>query len=100
MNRIKRIGLSAVMLLSGIVWLSSCATKRPISKTAPDNNPSYRVEYLFEHDGCKVYRFMDMGHYIYFTNCQGDVSSMENDSVRTVNKIRREPIRISKQPIE
>lgn len=100
MNRIKRIALSAVMLLSGIVWLSSCATERPISKAAPDNNPSYRVEYLFEHDGCKVYRFMDMGHYIYFTNCQGDVSSMENDSVRTVNKIRREPLKISKQPIE
>lgn len=45
-----------------------------------DNNETYNVEYLFEHDGCKVYRFSDNGNYVYFTNCKGDVTSFVNDS--------------------
>lgn len=70
-------------------WLSSCATQIPLTREKPVNNSTYRVEYLFEHEGCKVYRFMDMGHYIYFTNCEGDVTSVESDSIRTVNRISR-----------
>ena len=54
----------------------------------------------FEHEGCKVYRFMDMGHYIYFTNCEGDVTSIESDSVRTVNRISRKPIIIKEQTLD
>ena len=34
---------------------------------------------LFEHDGIKVYRFFDMGNYVYFTT-RGDVTSIKNDS--------------------
>ena len=64
------------------------------------NNSTYQVEYLFEHEGCKVYRFMDMGHYIYFTNCEGDVNSIESDSVRTVNRISRKPIIIKEQTLD
>jgi hypothetical protein len=41
------------------------------------------VEYLFEHDGCKVYCFYDRGHYVYFTNCNNVVTSMECDSTDT-----------------
>lgn len=63
-------------------------------------NSTYQVEYLFEHEGCKVYRFMDMGHYIYFTNCKGDVTSIESDSVRTVNRISRKPIIIKEQTLD
>lgn len=99
----KRSGLfilSMSLLLVCSAWLSSCGVGRPLIKEAPANNSSYRVEYLFEHDGCKVYRFMDMGHYIYFTNCQGDVTSIENDSIRTGNKIRRQPVIIQKQTLD
>lgn len=101
MERISFLTLSASALISCILGLSSCGLGgKPIAKSASDNNPSYKVEYLFEHEGCKVYRFMDMGNYIYFTNCQGDVTSIENDSVRHVNKIRRESAKIPKEPIE
>lgn len=93
--------LAASAILACIMGLSACGMMgSPITKKAPDNNPSYRVEYLFEHDGCKVYRFRDMGNYVYFTNCQGDVTSIENDSVQIVNKIRREPVKIYREPAE
>ncbi len=63
--------------------LFSCKTTRePISKTVPFNNKTYEVQYLFEHDGCKVYRFFDYGNYVYFTNCNGSVTSVVNDSVQ------------------
>jgi hypothetical protein len=43
---------------------------------------------------------MDMGHYIYFTNCKEDVTSIESDSVRTVNRISRKPIIIKEQTLD
>ena len=101
MRRISFFIFLASALLSYIIGFTACGlTGRPIAKSAPENNPSYKVEYLFEHDGCKVYRFMDMGNYVYFTNCQGDVTSIENDSVRIVNKVRKHPVKIDRIPIE
>ncbi len=85
--------LTKLFLLTSFlgVILSSCAIQQPIEKTKPENNRSYDVEYLFEHDGCKVYRFMDNGRYVYFTNCNGNVTSIENDSTatRTTTKTNR-----------
>ena len=71
-----------VLLLS--VLLLSCFYGNPVT------NQSYQVDYLFEHDGCKVYRFYDRGQYVYFTNCQGEVTSIKNDStaVRVTNSVR------------
>lgn len=101
MRRISFFIFSAGALLTYMAGLTACGLAgRPIAQSAPDNNPSYKVEYLFEHDGCKVYRFMDMGNYVYFTNCQGDVTSIENDSVHIVNKIRRQPVKIHRERIE
>jgi len=56
---------------------------KPLEKVAAENNASYEVEYLFEHDGCKVYRFRDESRYVYFTNCQGSTTSIKNDSTST-----------------
>lgn len=60
----------------------SCYTGKPIVRQASDNNQTYKVDYLFEHDGCKVYRFSDRGNYVYFTNCTGDVTAITNDSTK------------------
>ena len=59
-----------------------------------ENNRTYEVSYLFEHDGVKVYRFMDMGNYVYFTT-KGDVTSIKNDSTkeRTVTIYRDDKFR-------
>ena len=63
--------------------LSACIGPRSISVNKAHNNADYTVSYLFEHDGCRVYRFYDMwsGSYVYFTT-QGDVTSIPNDSTR------------------
>lgn len=73
------------VLLTGILLinLSSCRIGQPIAKQVPENNQTYDVDYLFEHDGCKVYRFYDKGNYIYFTNCGSDVTAISNDSTET-----------------
>jgi hypothetical protein len=86
MRSLIKLSLQMIACLS----VSSCGVQVPISKMQPANNKTYQIEYLFEHDGCKVYRFIDEGHYIYFTNCKGDVTSIEKDSVQThvINRIK------------
>ncbi|MBK8883906.1 MAG: DUF4884 domain-containing protein [Bacteroidales bacterium] len=76
-----------------IFSLYSCVTGIPLTKQAPPNNKTYEVEYLFEYDGCKVYRFIDSGHTVYFTNCTGEVTSMRGDSTesRVINVIKTKP---------
>lgn len=36
-------------------------------------NGNFTLEFLFEQNGCKMYRFKDGGRYIYWSDCQGDV---------------------------
>jgi len=80
----------SILVLIGIV-MTACYAGRPVAKQIPQNNDTYKVDYLFEHDGCKVYRFYDMGNYVYFTNCSGEVTSISSDSTeqRVQTVIRR-----------
>jgi hypothetical protein len=39
--------------------------------TTPSNNADVRVDELFTHDGCTVYRFRD-GAYHYYVRCKGE----------------------------
>lgn len=64
-----------------IMGLASCYAGIPLQSGKSENNRTYEVSYLFEHDGVKVYRFLDMGNYVYFTT-RGDVTSIKNDSTR------------------
>ena len=75
----KKIFRSLPVLLLMLFVLSACAS--PILVSSAQNNPDYTVSYLFEHDGCRVYRFYDgwSRSYVYFTT-QGDVTSIPNDS--------------------
>lgn len=41
-------------------------------------NGSFTVEFLFEQNGCKMYRFKDGGRFIYWSDCQGKVQSDYN----------------------
>jgi hypothetical protein len=79
-----------------VSWqLLSCSPQIPVSRVTPENNKTYQVDFLFEHDGCKVYRFYDHGNPVYFTNCNGDIISIESDSTRkqTINIIRNNSIK-------
>lgn len=64
------------ILLFVMAGVSSCYTGIPLKQGKSENNRTYEVSYLFEHDGVKVYRFMDMGNYVYFTT-KGDVTSIK-----------------------
>ena len=66
-----------------IVFSSCSIGEIPLNKVPPKNNNTYSVEYLFEHDGCKVYRFRDNGQFIYFTNCKGE-TIVPQDSVPAI----------------
>lgn len=81
----KRVTGFFLSFFFGVMLLSCGLYKDPISTDKAYNNPAYKVDYLFEHDGCKVYRFMDDGKYVYFTNCTGNVTSMAGDS--TSNRV-------------
>ena len=51
----------------------SCA-KDPVS-TNSTNNKNIKVDFLFENEGCKVYRFKDSGNIHYYTNCTSTIST-------------------------
>jgi Domain of unknown function (DUF4884) len=63
--------------------MSSCTIQMPVSKNKAANNKDYEVAFLFEHDGCKVYRFEDRGQFIYFTSCNGETIKLQTDSTGT-----------------
>lgn len=42
----------------------------------------FDVQFLFETDGVKVYRFFDSGDYIYFTNTSGTTSYITGSKFR------------------
>ena len=79
----KRKHLLAALCVPALCCLTSCFTERALLVTPTQNNPDYTVSYLFEHDGCRVYRFYDpwSGSYVYF-NTQGDATAIPNDSTR------------------
>ena len=74
--------LFSLFVLFIVATFASCFSGRPLVSRESDNNRTYDVDYLFEHDGCKVYRFYDRGSYVYFTNCNGTATSISNDSTR------------------
>ena len=75
-----------LLLLTVCSSLMASCTKhlaQPISSDKASNNPAYTVQYLFEHDGCKVYRFNDNGNLVYFTSCNGETTRVTSDSTGT-----------------
>ena len=83
-------------LVSVVALFTSFFFLLPISSVTPANNKTYQVDFLFEYDGCKIYRFADYGNYIYFSNCGNETTSFINDStfiktisVNNINKTAR-----------
>lgn len=67
-------------LLLALVGADGCEDPRPVEAQTPTNNPEYKVDFLFEKDGCKVYRFGDAGRTHYFTNCEGNLETSWTES--------------------
>lgn len=73
MNRSEILACIIGVLL--VVTLASCAEPQSTERTS---NSDYDLRLLFEHDGCRVYRFYDSWHYRYFTDCRGSVSTRQS----------------------
>ncbi|TDW99238.1 DUF4884 domain-containing protein [Dinghuibacter silviterrae] len=66
--------------------LAACSPNIPIQTAKAQNNQTYKVSYLFEQDGCKVYRFFDNGNPVYFTNCNGETTKLgDSTQARTTS---------------
>lgn len=72
------------LALIGMLLLNACYPGHPLTKGPAQNNGTYNVSYLFENEGCKVYRFNDMGMYVYYTNCNGSTVA-RTDSTAIMN---------------
>lgn len=53
---------------------AACDDERKPLTIQQTSNPTYQVAYLFEQDGCRVYRFEDELRYRYFVTCAGSTS--------------------------
>ena len=66
------------LLLAGVL-LTGCY-KDPQSSTTVGNG--FQVEFLFEKDGIKVYRFFDGGHYHYFTTTGETINTQHSGKTK------------------
>lgn len=59
-----------------IFCLSLAACREEPQSVSNTSNPGFQVGLLFEHDGCRVYRFVDGGNHQYYVRCgDGEVST-------------------------
>lgn len=78
------------VLIIGLL-LSSCV--RGPQQVYSTTNRNYTLDLLFEHEGCKVYRFKDGERFVYWTDCRGKLETAYQDS----NKYRSEPVTIQNE---
>ena len=63
-----------LVLILGMLALVGCAKDADPISVSQSNNNDIQVELLFNHDGCKMYRFTDNDRYHYFTKCDNATS--------------------------
>ena len=56
------------LIILALILLTSCV-KDGINT---EKNGEFKIDLLFEKDGCKMYRFKDGSDYIYWSNCNGN----------------------------
>jgi hypothetical protein len=69
MDNIRRSALIYSILI--MMFIVSCKGE---AKSA-EQDGDFKIEFLFEKDGCNVYRFQDGGRAIYWANCSGNIQS-------------------------
>lgn len=70
-----------IIIIAFALTLFGCR-ENPIERIETSNS-EIKVDLLFEHDGCKIYRFNDGGHDVYWSDCRG---KMETSYVRSTGK--------------
>jgi len=85
MKKLLGMFCGGVILFS--IMLSGCLNE-PQSVEHTGKDDKFQIEYLFEKDGLKMYRFYDGGHYHYFTT--GGQTITEQQSGKTYYEERIE----------
>ena len=81
--------LKTILSIYFLFVILSCE-KRAAKETTKDGD--FEIEFLFEKDGCKMYRFYD-GRYVYWTNCEGKTNAdYQTRSGKTTTQHRVEAI--------
>ena len=83
MKKILAIWIAFITL--GAILFGAC-TNEPMSSERLGKDDGFAVEYLFEKDGVKMYRFLDNGHYHYFTTKGETISVQRVDKNTTYNE--------------
>jgi hypothetical protein len=76
--------MKKILILISVIVLQSCY-KTPQSTDARGNG--FQVEFLFEHDGIKLYRFWDGGEYHYFSNKGETISQKYHGKIKVDENI-------------
>jgi hypothetical protein len=74
-----RSALALLSICGAALILSGCGQKDAQS-TSQSSNPGISVDFLFEHDGCKLYRFNDNGHSVYYSKCMSSSTVSWNET--------------------
>jgi hypothetical protein len=69
---------NTLSICAALLLLAGCH-KPPMAVEKVDNN-EFRLERLFTHDSCSVYRFADGGRSHYYTDCRGRTTSTYSTS--------------------
>jgi len=92
----KFINMDKIILFVLMCFVFTGCNHRGSSKDSVQDG-DFVIEFLFEKDGCKMYRFKDGRRYIYWANCSGRVSAdfrkiVSNGKTNTVRKYDEETI--------
>lgn len=60
--------------------MRGCDTYSPPLKSERTNNNQIQVDFLFENEGSKVYRFEDAGRRVYYVVPSGQVTEVHSES--------------------
>ena len=72
----KQIIIYILLLVGVVASLVSCQEYKPAQSTETQGN-GFQVEFLFQQDSVKVYRFRDGGRTHYFTNKGETISTFK-----------------------
>lgn len=70
--------MKTALILLFFLALLSCV--EDAQQQIQPNNTGIKLELLFEHDGCKVYRFLDGTRYVYWSDCRGNMQTSHYQS--------------------
>jgi hypothetical protein len=71
-------GASLLLTFVIVAFLNSFSDRSEPKETI--QNGDYKIEFLFEQNGCKMYRFLDNGRWVYWSDCQGNTQREYKES--------------------